>query len=128
MTSLTRTLGALVLTLDPLECVAVEYLGHEVGSVACPPASDHRLPVDTTHPVMAGMPDKAAVFVDGSPIFETQEGFKGTVLARYQESGSPLLSGYLIGGRVGICFHTSANARSRAGALSLRPTLSPTSA
>ena len=52
---------------------------------------------DPTHPVMAGMPDRAAVFVDGSPVFETQDGFKGTVLARYQESGSPLLSGYLIG-------------------------------
>ena len=52
---------------------------------------------DPTHPVMAGMPDKAAVFVDGSPVFETQDGFEGTVLARYQESGSPLLSGYLIG-------------------------------
>jgi hypothetical protein len=52
---------------------------------------------DPSHPVMAGMPDKAAVFVDGSPVFEPQEGFKGTVLARYQDSGSPLLSGYLIG-------------------------------
>ena len=52
---------------------------------------------DPTHPVMAGMPDKAAVFVDGSPVFETQDGFDGTVLARYQDSGSPLLSGYLIG-------------------------------
>ncbi|HEY2150451.1 MAG TPA: M14 family metallopeptidase [Vicinamibacterales bacterium] len=52
---------------------------------------------DPTHPVMAGMPDKAAVFVDGSPVFETQDGFTGTVLARYQTSGSPLLSGYLIG-------------------------------
>ena len=52
---------------------------------------------DPSHPVMAGMPEKAAVFVDGSPVFETQDGFKGTVLARYQESGSPLLSGYLIG-------------------------------
>ena len=52
---------------------------------------------DPSHPVMAGMPDRAAVFVDGSPVFEIQEGFKGTVLARYQESGSPLLSGYLIG-------------------------------
>ncbi|MGH9144356.1 MAG: M14 family zinc carboxypeptidase [Vicinamibacterales bacterium] len=52
---------------------------------------------DSTHPVMAGMPDKAAVFVDGSPVFETQDGFKGTVLARYQASGSPLRSGYLIG-------------------------------
>src|SRR5258708_25070973 len=50
-----------------------------------------------SHPVMAGMPDKAAVFVDGSPVFEAQDGFKGTVLARYQDTGSPLLSGYLIG-------------------------------
>jgi hypothetical protein len=53
--------------------------------------------VDATHPVMAGMPEKAAVFVDGSPVFEPLEGFTGTVLARYQETGSPLLSGYLIG-------------------------------
>ncbi len=52
---------------------------------------------DPSHPVMAGMPDKAAVFVDGSPVFEPQDGFRGTVIARYQESGSPLLSGYLIG-------------------------------
>ena len=52
---------------------------------------------DGTHPVMAGMPEKAAVFVDGSPVFETLEGFKGRILARYQETGSPLLSGFLIG-------------------------------
>ena len=52
---------------------------------------------DPTHPVMAGMPETAAVFVDGSPVFETLEGFTGRVLAKYQETGSPLLSGYLIG-------------------------------
>jgi glutamine amidotransferase-like uncharacterized protein len=52
---------------------------------------------DPAHPVMAGMPAKAAVFVDGSPVFETLDGFSGKVLASYQESGSPLLSGYLIG-------------------------------
>ena len=46
---------------------------------------------------MAGMPERAAVFVDGSPVFDTLEGFKGTVIARYADSGSPLLSGYLIG-------------------------------
>ena len=48
-------------------------------------------------PVMAGMPGRAPVFVDSSPAFETQEGFKGQVLARYQQAGSPLLSGYLVG-------------------------------
>jgi hypothetical protein len=53
--------------------------------------------VDNAHPVMAGMPDKAALFVDSSPVFETDSGFRGSVLARYQDSGSPLLSGYLIG-------------------------------
>jgi hypothetical protein len=53
--------------------------------------------IDTTHPIMAGMPDQAAVFADSGPVFETLEGFNGRVLARYQESGSPLLSGYLIG-------------------------------
>jgi hypothetical protein len=52
---------------------------------------------DGRHPVMAGMPEKAALFVDGSPVFEPEEDFAGTVLARYQESGSPLRSGYLIG-------------------------------
>ena len=52
---------------------------------------------DPTHPVMAGMPEKAAVFVDSSPVFETLDGFKGKVLAKYAETGSPLLSGYLIG-------------------------------
>lgn len=53
--------------------------------------------VDPTHPVMAGMPEKAAVFVDGSPVFDLLDGFKGKVLAKYPETGSPLLSGYLIG-------------------------------
>ena len=53
--------------------------------------------VDLSHPIMAGMPARAAIFVDGSPVFDVQEGFEGTVLARYAESGSPLLSGFLIG-------------------------------
>ena len=52
---------------------------------------------DQTHQVMAGMPERAPVFADGSPVFETQDAFKGRVLAKYQDSGSPLLSGYLIG-------------------------------
>jgi hypothetical protein len=52
---------------------------------------------DPTHRVMAGMPGEAAVFVQNSPAFEPREGFRGTVLARYAESGSPLLSGYLVG-------------------------------
>jgi hypothetical protein len=53
--------------------------------------------VNTSHPVMAGMPVEAAVFFDGGPVFETLEGFKGTVLASYPAMGSPLASGYLLG-------------------------------
>jgi hypothetical protein len=55
---------------------------------------------DLTHPVMAGMPARAAVFVDGSPVFDTLPEFKGRVIAKYKDAGSPLLSGYLIGEKV----------------------------
>jgi hypothetical protein len=56
-----------------------------------------RVVADPQHPVMAGMPSEAAVFVQSSPAFETLDGFRGTVLAKYADSGSPLLSGYLLG-------------------------------
>jgi hypothetical protein len=52
---------------------------------------------DRAHQAMAGLEEKTAVFADNSPVFETLDGFKGRVLARYQDAGSPLLSGYLIG-------------------------------
>ncbi len=55
------------------------------------------LTTETGHQVMAGLAQQAAVFVDGSPAFDLLDGFKGTVLARYPEAGSPLRSGYLIG-------------------------------
>ena len=49
------------------------------------------------HPIMAGMPEKSGVFVFGSPVFKTLDGFDGEILSKYQEKGSPLLSGYLVG-------------------------------
>jgi hypothetical protein len=52
---------------------------------------------DPAHPVMAGMPVDAAVFVQNSPAFDVRDGFRGAVLARYAATGSPLLSGYLVG-------------------------------
>ena len=53
---------------------------------------------DPTQPVMAGHAGEGARCSSTAvPVFETQDGFKGHVLARYQDSGSPLLSGYLIG-------------------------------
>jgi hypothetical protein len=52
---------------------------------------------DPAHPVMAGMPERAKVFVDDSPVFTTLDGFEGVALAKYAAQGSPLLSGYLLG-------------------------------
>jgi hypothetical protein len=52
---------------------------------------------DTLHPVMAGMPSRADVFVSGSPVFTTLDGFQGAVLAKYERQGSPLRSGFLRG-------------------------------
>jgi hypothetical protein len=53
--------------------------------------------VDTTHPVMAGMPAEADVVVSSSPVFATTDGFEGAVLAKYPAQGSPLRSGFLHG-------------------------------
>ena len=63
--------------------------------------------VDPSHPVMSGMPARARVVVGRSPVFTTEEGFEGAVFAKYPDDGSPLLSGYLLGGapariRVGV--------------------------
>ena len=52
---------------------------------------------DPSHPVMSGMPSRAATMIGGSPVFTTEEGFEGRVLAKYAAEGSPLMSGYLLG-------------------------------
>ncbi len=55
--------------------------------------------INEDHPVMAGMPEKANIFVSRSPVFTTLEGFKGEALAKYQLHGSALRSGYLLGSK-----------------------------
>jgi hypothetical protein len=52
---------------------------------------------DPSHPVMSGMSPRAATMIGGSPVFTTEEGFEGRVLAKYASEGSPLMSGYLLG-------------------------------
>src|SRR4029079_16872039 len=42
---------------------------------------------DPSHPVMAGMPEVAKVFVDRSPVFTTLAGFAGSAIAKYQAGG-----------------------------------------
>ena len=53
--------------------------------------------VNTSHPVMAGMPETADVFVSRSPVFSTSEGFEGVAIASYTDTGNPLRSGYMLG-------------------------------
>ena len=53
--------------------------------------------VDTAHPIMGGMPERAKIMFMDSPVFTTEEGFGGSVLAKYATAGSPLLSGFLLG-------------------------------
>jgi hypothetical protein len=52
--------------------------------------------VDPSQRVMAGMPERAAVFFSASPAFETLDGFAGSVLARYPDK-DVLASGFLLG-------------------------------
>jgi hypothetical protein len=53
--------------------------------------------VDASHQVTAGMPEEAFVMFNNSPVFQTGDGFRGTVLARYPEGETPLASGFLLG-------------------------------
>ncbi|HEX4566242.1 MAG TPA: M14 metallopeptidase family protein [Vicinamibacterales bacterium] len=53
--------------------------------------------VDTSNQIMAGMPAKAVVMDESSPAFQPQDGSGVKVLAKFQDSGSPLLSGFLLG-------------------------------
>jgi hypothetical protein len=77
----------------PVENVVAELAGEDFsinGSIL-------EVVTDPTHPVMAGMPERAKVFFSRSPVFTTKEGFRGAALARHVQVGSPLLSGFLTG-------------------------------
>ena len=97
--------GGTLVCLSNASAFAIQQLKLPVRNVVAGLRSDEfflrgsivEVTTDPSHPIMAGMPAKAAVFVDGSPVFEPDPSFNGTVLAKYQDAGSPLLSGYLIG-------------------------------
>ncbi|HJN47177.1 MAG TPA: M14 family metallopeptidase [Acidobacteriota bacterium] len=97
--------GGTLVCLNASSMFAVEHLHLPVENVVAEldnqefflNASVVELIVDTSHPVMSGMSEEAAAMVGGSPVFTVSEGFEGAVLAKYQEKGSPLLSGYLLG-------------------------------
>jgi hypothetical protein len=85
------------LCIDELH-LPVENVVREVGRDAFfSSGSILEVRADTRHPVFAGMADRGNVFFDRSPVFTTSEGFEGAALAVYQDEGSPLRSGYLLG-------------------------------
>ncbi len=97
--------GGTLVTLNNASLFAIEQLHLPVRNVIAEldPAeyfmsgSIVEMVVDPSHPVMSGMPLRAKVVVERSPVFTTEDDFQGSVLAKYPKDGSPLLSGYLLG-------------------------------
>jgi hypothetical protein len=99
--------GGTLVTLNQSSNFAIQQLGLPVRNVVAGAnrrdffgnGSILEVITDPSHPVMAGMPERAKVFFDNSPVFTTTEGFQGVALAKYASQGSPLRSGYLLGER-----------------------------
>ena len=97
--------GGTLVTINGSSSFAVDELHLPVRNVISEVERDEyfaggavvELLVDPSHPVMSGMPERSKIFVGSSPVFSTEEGFKGHVLAKYDTNGSPLLSGYFLG-------------------------------
>jgi len=97
--------GGTLVCLDSSSLFAIEELNLPVKNVVgelertefFSSGSIMQVQVNTRHPVMAGMPERANITVTNSPVFTTTEGFEGSALAKYQDSGSALMSGFLLG-------------------------------
>jgi hypothetical protein len=65
------------------------------------PGSILRTVLDTTHPLAKGMPRESVAWVEDSPVFEIKSDplalVRVKIIARYPDSGTPLLSGWLLG-------------------------------
>jgi hypothetical protein len=65
------------------------------------PGSILRTILDTTHPIAKGMPRESIAWVEDSPVFEIKSDplalARVKIIARYPDSGTPLLSGWLLG-------------------------------
>jgi hypothetical protein len=65
------------------------------------PGSILRTVLDTTHPIAKGMPRESVAWFEDSPVFDIKGDpaalARVRVVARYPQSGNPLLSGWLLG-------------------------------
>ncbi len=97
--------GGTLVCLNGASNFAIEVLGLPVTNVLSglsrteffAGGSILEIDADTSHPIMAGVAAQTAVFFSRSPAFDTLDGFEGATLARYASTGSPLMSGYLLG-------------------------------
>ncbi|HVF41695.1 MAG TPA: M14 metallopeptidase family protein [Pyrinomonadaceae bacterium] len=102
--------GGTLVALNDASDFAIEQFGLPVRDVTeglkrtefyCP-GSILRTTLDTTHPVAKGMGRESIAWVENSPVFEIKSDplalVRVKIIARYPDSGTPLLSGWLLGG------------------------------
>ena len=97
--------GGTLVCMNESSRFAIDELGLPVTDVTAGLAGDEfsisgsilEVTTDPAHPIMAGMPSRAPVFFSRSPVFSVADGFEGSALAKYAETGTPLLSGFLLG-------------------------------
>jgi hypothetical protein len=101
--------GGTLVALNNASDFAIEQLNLPVRDVTADlkrtefycPGSILRTVLDTTHPLAKGMPRESIAWVEDSPVFEIKSDplalVRVRVIARYPDSGTPLLSGWLLG-------------------------------
>ncbi|HEV2708024.1 MAG TPA: M14 family metallopeptidase [Pyrinomonadaceae bacterium] len=101
--------GGTLITLNQASLFAVEQLKLPLRDVTAgmkrtefyAPGSILRTILDTSHPIARGMSQESVAWVEDSPVFEMVSDplalQRVRVIARYPQSGNPLLSGWLLG-------------------------------
>jgi hypothetical protein len=101
--------GGTLVALNEASDFAIEQLGLPVRDVTADlkraefycPGSILRTVLDTTHPLAKGMPRESVAWVEDSPVFEIKSDplalARVKIIARYPATGTPLLSGWLLG-------------------------------
>jgi hypothetical protein len=101
--------GGTLVALNEASDFAIEQFGLPVRDVTADlkrtefycPGSILRTVLDTTHPLTRGMPRESIAWVEDSPVFEIKSDplalVRVKLIARYPDTGTPLLSGWLLG-------------------------------
>jgi hypothetical protein len=56
-----------------------------------------RAEINQDNPIMSGVSKETDIYFNNSPVFKTKDGFQGSVLVSYPDTGDILRSGYLTG-------------------------------